>query len=138
MKTYTVLYAADIPHYATFEVQATSTEEAILAAKAQIDYGKVFLEDPDWDGSILERIINIEDDTGGIVAHDIPLDGLSLLNGDHSRLLYEAAPALIHALRLCREQLSLYVADGDQSSEDKEALDLAQVAIQQATGVLYE
>jgi DNA-directed RNA polymerase subunit M/transcription elongation factor TFIIS len=41
-----------------------------------------------------------------------------------------ARPDILNALRLCREQLSLYVADGQQSPEDKEALDAAQAAIQ--------
>ena len=80
MKTYTVLYAADIPHYATFDVHAANTEEAIIAAKSQIDTGDVLLEDPDWDGSILERIVHILDTNGLAVANDIPLDGYVLSN----------------------------------------------------------
>jgi hypothetical protein len=81
MKTYTVLYAADIPHYATFEVQAANTEEAIIAAKTNIDTGDVLLGDPDWDGSILQRIIHIEDANGIAVANDIPLDKYVLQGG---------------------------------------------------------
>jgi len=80
MKTYTVLYASDIPHYATFEVEAGSPEEAIAAARARINAGEVLLEDPDWDGSILDRIIQIEDDAGNSVANDIPLDDYRLQN----------------------------------------------------------
>jgi hypothetical protein len=80
MKTYTVLYASDIPHYATFEVEAGSPEQALTAARAKIKAGDVLLEDPDWEGSILDRIIQIEDDAGNSVANDIPLDDYRLQN----------------------------------------------------------
>jgi len=32
MKTYTVLYAEDVPHYVTVEIQATTDDEATLNA----------------------------------------------------------------------------------------------------------
>ena len=81
MKTYTVLYAADVPHYATFEVQADTAEVAILAAKASINAGDVVLADPDWNNTILDRIVHIENETGKSVVNDVPLDNKTLLTG---------------------------------------------------------
>jgi hypothetical protein len=81
MKTYTVLYAADVPHYATFEVQAVTAEDAIRAAKTYIKGPDVFLQDPDWDNTILQRIVHIEDASGIAVANDIPLDNYVLQGG---------------------------------------------------------
>jgi len=78
MKTYTVLYASDVPHYASFEVEARSPREAITAAKTKINAGDVLVEDPDWEGCILKRIVHIEDDAGNSVANDIPLDDYRL------------------------------------------------------------
>ena len=85
MKTYSVLYAADVPHYATFEVQADTAEAAILAAKASINAGDVVLADPDWDNTILERIVHIEDEAGKEVANDVALDNKTLLTGSAVR-----------------------------------------------------
>ena len=46
---------------------------------------------------------------------------------------YVSAPDLLEALKLCWEQLSLYVAnDDEQSPEDKEALDKACTVITKA------
>ena len=47
MKTYTVLYAEDVPHYATVELQAANTEDAIRAARAR-HTGDLDFDTPDW------------------------------------------------------------------------------------------
>jgi len=72
MPTFSVLYAADIPYYVTFDVQAANSEEAVIVAKAKISSGNLLLEDPDWDGSILERIVHIEDEKGNAIINDLP------------------------------------------------------------------
>lgn len=46
--------------------------------------------------------------------------------------LISAAPEMLEALKLCWEQLSLYVDASEQSPEDKEALDKACAAITKA------
>jgi hypothetical protein len=85
MKTYSVLYAADVPHCATFEVQAGTADAATVAAVASITAGDVLLADPDWDNTILERIVHIEDEAGKAVANDVPLDNRTLITGSAVR-----------------------------------------------------
>ena len=95
MQTYSVLYAADIPHYVTFEVQAANTEEALIAAKAKINTGDLLLQDPDWDLSILERIVRIEDENGNTIINDVPLDNyrLQTIAGNGHQPLIDALKA---------------------------------------------
>jgi hypothetical protein len=78
MKTYSVIYAEDVPHYATVEIQAASDAEAVAIAKAQhtgdLDFGS-----PDWGNPILRRIVSIENGNYIGVASDISLDTYQLL-----------------------------------------------------------
>ncbi len=99
MKTYTVLHAADIPHYVTFEVQASTVEDAVAAARAQIDSGDVLLEDPDWEGIILSRIVHVDDETGQTVANDIPLDNKTLVTGSAVREAIQYTLECLHAFK---------------------------------------
>jgi len=127
MKTYSVLYAADVPHYATFEVEAADTEAAIVAAKAHISSRDVNLCDPDRNNPILQRIVHIEDDTGNTVATDIELDRYSLrTGGDSDRLPRNAeTKPLVHA--------------GNCHAALMAALKAAEVAIEEASDImLYE
>jgi hypothetical protein len=84
MKTYSVLYAEDVPHYATLEIQAASDEEAITAAKAR-HTGDLDFDSPDWESPILRRIVSIEDANYIGVAGDIPLDAHQLLTDSKAR-----------------------------------------------------
>lgn len=59
MKTYTVLFAEDVPHYGTVEIQAESDDAALEAAKAY-DISEVTL-DPEWENSVSKRIVFIDD-----------------------------------------------------------------------------
>jgi hypothetical protein len=76
MKTYTILLAADFPHYATTEIEAANATEAVERAE-DLDFDHFLLE-PDWENPVCQRIVSITDDTGAQVAHDIALDGYSL------------------------------------------------------------
>jgi hypothetical protein len=57
MKTYTVLFAEDVPHYGTAEIQAENDAAAIEAAKAY-DLSAV-TTDAEWGNSACKRIVDI-------------------------------------------------------------------------------
>ena len=83
MKTYSVLYAQDVPHYATVDIQAATNEEAIEAATSRnIDFD---FEDPDWQSPILQRIVHIQDENAIDIANDISLDRHHLLTDSKVR-----------------------------------------------------
>lgn len=98
MKTYTVIYAEDVPHYASADIEARRPEEAILKArKLETDGFTSF--DPDWSASVCRRIVSIEEPDGTVIAHDIALDEYHLRNGgDADRHLCEAASDMLAAL----------------------------------------
>jgi hypothetical protein len=72
MKTYTILYAEDVPHYASVQIEAQSDEDAIKRAKVH-DFAGEALE-AEWNNPVCRRIVHIEDNAGNTVANDIPLD----------------------------------------------------------------
>jgi hypothetical protein len=79
MKTYTVLFAQDIPHYGLVEIEAENDGASIAKAKAywrSVESGDEPwpLTEPDHDSAILTRIVQITDDHGSDVATDISLD----------------------------------------------------------------
>ena len=98
MKTYTVLYAEDVPHYGQAEIEATDNDAAIEAARKVHAEGSLDLYDADWDNAICKRIVHIEDQDGEIIAEDIPLDSYYLSHGEPQRRLCEAAAAMLEAL----------------------------------------
>jgi hypothetical protein len=98
MKSYTVLYAEDVPHYATLEIEADDDAEAIERATAN-DFGDAALE-PDWNSSVCRRIVHIEDGRGNTVLADFPLDDYRLSRASDSQ-----APGLINALKALREAI---------------------------------
>jgi hypothetical protein len=114
MKTYTVLYAEDVPHYATVEIQAASDEEAVAVAKARHS-GDLDFDSPDWENPILRRIVSIEDPNYIGVAGDISLDAHQLLTDSKVRdAIQYALECLgsfkadwlnIHGLKVAVEQL---------------------------------
>jgi hypothetical protein len=99
MKTYTVLYAEDVPHYGTAEIEAANDAEAIAKASAisDEDLGNTTI-DPDHCSSVCKRIVHIQDAEGNDVAHDISLDAYTLIHGEDKRLLSESAPQVAQAL----------------------------------------
>ena len=99
MKTYIVLYAEDVPHYGTAEIEAENDAEAIVKASAitDEDLGNTAI-DPDHCSSVCKRIVHIQDEHGNDVAHDLSLDAYTLIHGEDKRRLCEAGPALLKAL----------------------------------------
>ena len=104
MKTYTVLYAEDVPHYALGEVEARGPKGAIAKAR-KLDTETFTAYDPDWSGAVSRRIVSIEDPDGHVVAQDIPLDNFVLHNADtDKRLKLDAAEAMFEAL--CAQEMA--------------------------------
>ena len=99
MKTYTVLYAEDVPHYGTAEVEAGNDAEAIAKASAitDEDLGNT-ANDPEHCSSVCKRIVHIQDADGNDVARDLSLDAYTLIHGEDKRRICEVGPALLKAL----------------------------------------
>ena len=99
MKTYTVLFAEDVPHYCTADIEADSGEQAIEKAKSHPNTGDLDFADPDWNNPVCFRIVHIEDADGKLIADDIPLDDFFLRGGgDSDRRLCENAEDMLKAL----------------------------------------
>lgn len=98
MKTYSVLFAEDVPHYATAEIKAASDAD-VLAAAADADFDELFLE-PAWENACCRRIVHIADESGKILAADVALDNWFVrYGGEPDRRLCDAAPELLAALK---------------------------------------
>lgn len=98
MKSYTVLYAEDVPHYGIAEIEAADDGQALTAARAD-DFACVVLE-PEWCNAFCRRIVEIVDEDGQVIAEDIALDGCFVrYGGEPDRRLCDMAPELLEALR---------------------------------------
>jgi hypothetical protein len=98
MRTYTALFAVDVPHYGTHQITADNPADAIAQAK-KLDPADL-CDDPDWSNSACSRIVSIRDDIDGrTVAEGVALDGAFLrYGGEPARLLCDAALELREAL----------------------------------------
>jgi hypothetical protein len=135
MKTYTILFAEDVPHYGTVQIEARNKTSAIKAAEAY-DYSDV-ATDPTWENSICKRIVYIvEEPDCTNVAEDIPLDNCFVrYGGDKERVLCDAAPEMLIALQIAEKQLAMYCAGDDRrDAEAWQALEKVRAAIAQAKG----
>lgn len=132
MKTYTILFAEDVPHYGFAEIEAEDDAAALEAAKTY-DLAEVTI-DPEWENSVCKRIVHIEDPAGNTIAYDEPLDDYSLrAGGDNDRLLCDAAAEMLEALELCEDVLS-DLSRLDDGTPSVSALNLARAAIAKAKG----
>jgi hypothetical protein len=61
MKTYSVLFAEDVPHCGSAEIEAAEDAAAIETAKA--DEVTAVAHDPDWSWTVCRRIVHIENRT---------------------------------------------------------------------------
>jgi hypothetical protein len=122
MKTYSVLFAQDVPHYGTAEVEAADDDAAIIAAKL-LDPAE-YTHDPAWDDPVCRRIVHIEAPDGRIVAQDVALDEFFLRNGQNiDPRLCDAAPALKDAL----ERIAAIPLWGEPITDEALKLDLVAV-----------
>lgn len=99
MKTYSVLFALDVPHYGSVALEARNDVAALRAA--QRTDPATCCTDADWSEAVCRRVVHIEAPDGGIVAADVPLDDFLLRRGGaQDRRLCEAAPELLAALEV--------------------------------------
>src|SRR5258707_2000447 len=104
MKTYSVLFAEDVPYYGTVEIEAEDDAAALQEALA-LDFSEV-ADEPEWENSACKRIVHIQDASGATIHHDVPLDDYILRRGGEKEcLLWDAATEILAALRLCEEVL---------------------------------
>jgi hypothetical protein len=97
MKTYTVLFAEDVPHYGTVEIEAEDDNAALEVAKAY-NLSEV-TTDPEWESGVCARIVYIEDQSGKTIHYDVPLDDYILLRrGKEEPRFCDAAQELSEAL----------------------------------------
>jgi hypothetical protein len=128
MKTYSILFAEDVPHYGFAEIEAEDDAAAIEAAK-DYDLSEV-TTDPEWENSVCKRIVHIEGPDGKTIAADIALDDCFLRNGgEKDRILCDAAWALLNAGRLALRELREFYLDSDS-----QAIAELKAAIAKATG----
>jgi hypothetical protein len=112
LKIYTVLFAEDIPHYSSTEIEASDDSQALAVAQS-LDTSGLYYEGS-WDSSVCKRIVSIEDSGGAAVAHDVPLDNYFLRNGGLTdRSLCEAASDLLEAARFALPLLEVRAGSSD-------------------------
>jgi hypothetical protein len=132
MKTYSVLFAEDIPHYGIAHIKAKNDADALKAAKAY-DLSEV-AHDPEWGNSVCKRIVHIEDPKGKIVAEDVALDGFFLRDGgDKERLLCDAASDLLKALQTILPAYADLLRATGASLDACEGYQAARAAVAKAT-----
>lgn len=119
MKTYTVIFAQDVPHYGSVEINATGDVEAL--AKSRVHWQRVQDGEEPWplseaqhDSAVLARIVEITDETGRQIAADVRLDTylLSIAPTELSAKLIDNASQMHGALlEIIRHATSGLAAD---------------------------
>jgi hypothetical protein len=134
MKTYSVLFAQDVPHYGTAHIEAEDDAAALEAAKA-FDLSDV-TNDPEWENSVCKRIVSLDDPEGNTIINDVPLDNYDLRHGgDKERALCDAAQDMFDALEAAEAQLSMYcIADDGRDTEAHQVLQQMRAAVAKAKG----
>jgi hypothetical protein len=98
LKTYSVIYAEDVPHYASAEIEARTPKAAIAKAR-KLDTNTFGAYDPDWGQAVCRRIVSIEDEAGNDIARDMPLDNYRLEHlTDENTTIRHHAKELLEAL----------------------------------------
>ncbi len=72
MKTYTVLLAEDVPHYAAVSIEADNPVDAVIKAEAY-DLADT-PTNPDWHNAVARRIVEVTDEDENIVAEFVSVD----------------------------------------------------------------
>jgi hypothetical protein len=112
MKTYTVLFAEDVPHYGTATIRAKNDANALKRAKAY-PLSDV-TSDAEWENSACKRIVWIEDADGNTIAEDIALDNCFLrYGGVAEERLCDSARATKEILKEFADVVEAYLVHGD-------------------------
>jgi len=119
MRTYTALFAQDVPHFGLVEIMATGDVEAL--AKARAHWERVQSDQEPWpfteaqhDSAVLARIVEITDETGRQVAADLRLDTylLSVAPTDLSvKQIENASPMYAALIEIIRHATAGLAAD---------------------------
>ena len=116
MKTYTVLYAEDVPHYGFHDIEAENDQAAIEAAITLHKRGEVSLPEAHWDSTVCARIVHIEDPDGNIIVDDKPLDDYFIRGGGQAdRLLCDTAEDMLAVL-----EYAIETEQGNWDGQDEE------------------
>jgi hypothetical protein len=91
MKTYTVIFAQDIPHYGSVDIEAENDDHAIEAARIYWrDVENDPVNDPDWNSCVSRRIVEITDESGKAIANDVRLDSYLLERATDEEIIIRA------------------------------------------------
>lgn len=124
MKTYSVLFAEDVPHYGSVEIEAENDAGALEAARGY-DLSEV-TTDPEWENSVCKRIVHIEDAEGNTIFHDVPLDNYALC-------LESEVAGMLEALKLCEDALA-GLARLDDGTPSVSALNMVRAILAKSKG----
>jgi hypothetical protein len=112
MKTYTVLYAEDVPHYSFGEIEARSDKSAIAKAR-KLDTETFQAYEPDWNNPVCRRIVSIEGPDDNVIAQDVPLDDYVLHKATaDEQLRLDAAEGMFEAL--CAQEVAEFDPDASR------------------------
>lgn len=133
-KTYSVLYAEDVPFYGYADVEAKHVKAALKAARKLHAEGRVDINDPCYGSAVCQRIVHIEDPDGNTVAENITLDDFHLCKADHAlRRKIDAAEAMFDALEA--QEMAEYDPEASRrKGYFDRARELRQTALAQARG----
>lgn len=132
MKKYTALFAIDVPHYGSYDIEAQDDDAAIAAAEALYKAGRVQYDDPTWEYAGVARIVHIEDPDGDMIIEDKALDECFIrYGGEADRLLCENAQSMLNVL-----EHAIFTEEGNWDGPDDEPdwLQQARVVTAKARG----
>lgn len=137
MKTYQILYAEDVPHYAIGEIKARGPKDALAKAR-KVDTDTFTALDPDWSNPVCRRIVHItEEKSGKYIAEDVRLDNYTLEQASdqeitirkHGRELIEALERAFDILEGIADKLLYEEGQPVTAIESREIEDIYNDAI---------
>jgi hypothetical protein len=127
------LFAEDVPHYGTAEIQAEDDAAALEAAKTY-PLSEV-TNDAEWENSVCKRIVFIDDPEGNTIVNDVALDNYDLRHGgDEERLPCDAASDLLKALQTILPAYGDLLRGTGANPDECDGYQAALAAITKATG----
>jgi hypothetical protein len=125
MKKYTALFAIDVPHYGTHDIEAEDDDAAIDAAHGLHRADAAPCYDPEWQYAACARIVHLLDPEGRVIAHDVRLDNCFVdYGGAIERLLWDNAKDMLDVL-----EHAIETEEGNWNGPDDEPNWLRQVRV---------